>query len=123
MVATSTTPTPPPTAAPTDRPARYFVARAISTAALLAYGAPYEGIVPAGGRLGFRFADPDDALPALAEALWRHEAPPVQPRDLMRAYFDLRRDLARALAARAHGPAAAAGGSGGDGRLRYGREW
>ncbi len=97
---TTTSPTPPPTAAPTDRPARYFVARSIaSAAALILYGAPYQGIVPAGGRLGFRFADPDDALPALAEALRRHEAPPVQPRQLMEAYYDLRRDLARALAA------------------------
>jgi len=98
--------TPPPTAAPTDRPGRYFVERAVATAAaLVAYGCPYQGIVPAGGRLGFRFADPDDALPALAEALRRHEAPPVQPRQLMEAYYDLRRDLARALAAqdRRHG--------------------
>ncbi len=88
-----------PTAAPTDRTARYFMARSVSSAAaLVVYGAPYRGIFPAGGRLGFRFADPDDALPALEEALRGRTAPPVQPRDLMAVYFDLRHDMARALA-------------------------
>lgn len=100
MMMTSTTPS--PTVAPTDRPARYFVARSSATAAaLLVYGAPYQGIVWADGRLAFKFADPHDELRALAGALRRHEAPPVQPRALMAAYFDLRRDLARALAAQA----------------------
>jgi len=90
-----------PTGTPLDRPARYFVARSIaSAAALLVYGCPYRGIAPAGGRLGFRFADPDDALPALEAAVRARTAPPVQPRDLMLVYFDLRRDMAHARAAR-----------------------
>ena len=76
------------------------MARSVSSAAaLVVYGAPYRGIFPAGGRLGFRFADPDDALPALEAALRARTAPPVQPRDLMLVYFDLRRDLAHARAA------------------------
>jgi len=98
MVMTSTAPT--PTTAPIARPARYFMARSVSSAAaLVVYGAPYRGIFPAGGRLGFRFADPDDALPALEEALRACTAPPVQPHSLMRAYFTLRHDMARAKAA------------------------
>jgi hypothetical protein len=90
-----------PTGTPLDRPARYFVARSIaSAAALIVYGCPYRGIAPAGGRLGFRFADPDDALPALEAAVRARTAPPVQPRTLMTAYFTLRTDLAHARAAR-----------------------
>jgi len=89
-----------PAGTPLDRPARYFMARSVSSAAaLVVYGAPYRGIFPAGGRLGFRFADPDDALPALEEALRARTAPPVQPRTLMAAYFTLRHDMARAKAA------------------------
>ncbi len=98
MATTSTTPT--RTGTPLDRPARYFMARSVSSAAaLVVYGCPYRGIAPAGGRLGFRFADPDDALPALEKALRARTAPPVQPRDLMFAYFGLRHDMARAKAA------------------------
>ncbi len=98
MATTSTTPT--RTGTPLDRPARYFVARSIaSAAALIVYGCPYRGIAPAGGRLGFRFADPDDVLPALEAALRARTAPPVQPRDVMLVYFDLRAALARAKAA------------------------
>lgn len=102
---TSTTPT--PTTAPPAGLARYFVARSVSSAAaLLVYGCPYRGIFPAGGRLGFRFADPDDALPALEQALRARTAPPVQPRTLMAAYFTLRHDMARARAAQERRPGA-----------------
>jgi len=100
MAPTSTALTTTPTATPPARPVRYFQARSVSSAAaLLVYGCPYRGIFPAGGRLGFRFADPDDALPALEEALRARNAPPVQPHALMRAYFTLRQDMARARAA------------------------
>ncbi len=114
MATTSTTPT--RTGTPLDRPARYFVARGItSAAALLVYGCPYRGIAPAGGRLGFRFADPDDALPALEAALRARTAPPVQPRTLMAAYFALRNDLAHARAAQERRQGAAACGAHHDG--------
>jgi len=99
---TTTSTTPPPTVAPTDRPGRYFVARAISTAAaLMVYGCAYRGIVWADGRLAFKFADPHNELRALDAALRARTAPPVQARDLMRAYFCLRTDLAHARAAQA----------------------
>ena len=105
-----------PTGTPIDRPARYFVARGIaSAAALIVYGCPYRGIAPAGGRLGFRFADPDDALPALEAALRARTAPPVQPRTLMAAYFALRNDLAHARAAQERRQGAAACGAHHDG--------
>ncbi len=112
----TTLPSPPPTAMPLDRPARYFVARSIaSAAALIVYGCPYRGIAPAGGRLGFRFADPDDVLPALEAALRARTAPPVQPRDLMLVYFDLRRDMAHARADQERRQGAAACGARHDG--------
>ncbi len=63
------------------------------------YGCPYRGIVWADGRLAFKFADPHNALRALEATVRAGTAPPVQARDLMRAYFSLRADLAHARAA------------------------
>jgi len=85
-------------------PLPYYVARALTVAAaLMADGTAYLGVVPAGGRFGFAFADLDGRLREQAQAVWRGEATPLQPRELSGAYFALRSALAAARAAQEKG--------------------
>jgi len=103
MDTTSTTPT--RTGALVRPTVPYYVARAITVAAALAVaGEAYLGVLPLGDRWGFAFADLDGTLREKAKAVWRRAGSPVQPRDLMFVYFDLRADLARAKAARERRP-------------------
>ena len=85
----------------------YYVARGITVAAALAVaGEAYLGVLPLGDRWGFAFADPHGTLREQAKAVWRRAGPPVQPRDFMGNYFDLRADLAHARAAQESRPGA-----------------
>ncbi len=101
MTTTLTSPAPGATVRPT---CPYFVARAITVAAARAVdGEDYLGVVEAGGRWGFAFADRAGTLRDKARGVWRGVALPVQPRDVLEAYFALRVDLAAVRAAQAKG--------------------